>query len=67
MAGYLRLRDLQSRGIVHNHDTLRRWIQTLGFPPGLRLGPKTRVWTEEEITAYEDRRRALQQHDDAAA
>lgn len=45
----IRFADLKQRGIVHNWPTLRLWIDREGFPPGRRLGPNTRVWTETEI------------------
>jgi hypothetical protein len=32
---YLRFKDLQTRGIVSNWQTLKRWIQQQGFPPGV--------------------------------
>ena len=46
---YLRFKDLQTRGIVSNWQTLKRWIQQQGFPPGVLLGPNTRAWPEAEI------------------
>ena len=48
----LRFANLKARGIVSNHVTLKRWIETEGFPPGRLLGPNTRVWTEAEIEAW---------------
>ncbi|CAN5405859.1 hypothetical protein BH10PSE7_BH10PSE7_34020 [soil metagenome] len=45
----LRFRDLRERGVVHNWVTLKRWEQSLGFPPGQMTGPNTRTWTEKEI------------------
>ncbi len=49
---YLRFSDLAERGIVRNRATLSRWIQELGFPRGVLLGPNTRAWTEEEVEAW---------------
>ena len=48
---YLRFSDLAERGILRNRATLSRWIQELGFPRGVLLGPNTRAWTEEEVDA----------------
>lgn len=48
----LRFRDLKDRRIVSNHVTLGRWIAKEGFPPGLMLGPNTRVWREADIDAW---------------
>jgi predicted DNA-binding transcriptional regulator AlpA len=46
---FLRFRDLKARGIVGNWQTLQRWIQFRGFPPGRLLGANSRVWTEQEV------------------
>jgi predicted DNA-binding transcriptional regulator AlpA len=46
---YLRYTDLQARGIVSNRMTLRRWIQTEGFPAPTLIGPNTIAWPEEEV------------------
>jgi predicted DNA-binding transcriptional regulator AlpA len=48
----LRFRDLKGRRIVSNHVTLKRWIETQGFPPGMWLGPNTLVWREADIEAW---------------
>ena len=48
----LRFRDLKDRKIVTNHVTLKRWIEREGFPPGLMLGPNTRVWREADVEAW---------------
>ena len=49
---FLRFKDLVERGIVGNRVTLSRWVKTQGFPPGVLIGPNTRVWTPEEIEVY---------------
>jgi predicted DNA-binding transcriptional regulator AlpA len=49
---FVRFRDLKARGLLSNHVTLGRWIKYEGFPPGMMLGPNTRVWTEAEIEAW---------------
>jgi Prophage CP4-57 regulatory protein (AlpA) len=48
----IRFSDLKQRGIVNNHVTLQRWIEREGFPPGMMLGPNTRVWRESEIEQW---------------
>ena len=48
----LRFADLKERGVVSNWVTLRNWIEREGFPPGRRLGPNTRAWTEQEINEW---------------
>jgi len=57
---YLRFTDLRDRKIVSNRTTLKRWQDDLGFPEGVLLGPRTRAWAEDEIRAWEDRRRSAQ-------
>jgi hypothetical protein len=52
MTVLLRFADLQSRGVVANWPTLRRWVEREGFPPGKRLAANTRVWTEAEIEEW---------------
>jgi len=48
----LRFSDLKARGIVGNWVTLLRWIEREGFPPGIKLGPHSRAWREDEIEAW---------------
>jgi hypothetical protein len=48
----LRFSDLKERGIVRNWPSLKRWVETIGFPPGRMLSPNTRVWTEAEIEEW---------------
>ena len=56
MERFLRFRDLRERGIVNSWPSLTIKIETQGFPPGRKLGPNTRAWTESEITAWVDSR-----------
>ena len=49
---YLRFFDLKRRGIVNNRVTLRRWIQTRGFPAAVPLGQNTIAWREDEVEAW---------------
>ena len=55
---YLRFRDLVERQIVGNRVTLGRWIKLHGFPPGVKIGPNSRAWTDEEIVAWQERKAA---------
>lgn len=57
MHNYLRFDDLRERRIVNNRTTLSRWIRERGFPPGILLGPNTRVWSEEEIETWIEKMR----------
>jgi predicted DNA-binding transcriptional regulator AlpA len=49
----LRFKELHRVGI-RNYPTLRRWIDTQGFPPGRLIGPNTRVWDEAELETWWD-------------
>lgn len=49
----LRYPDLVARGVVRSRMTLKRIIDFHGFPQGRLITPNCRVWTEEEIEAYE--------------
>ena len=55
---WLRFADLKARGVVNNRTTLARWVRDYGFPPGTKIGPNTRAWTEDVIEAYEAARTA---------
>ena len=48
----LRFQDLKDAGIVRNWTTLVRWIDGGTFPPGIKLGPNSRAWTEESIAEW---------------
>jgi predicted DNA-binding transcriptional regulator AlpA len=48
----LRFKDLKERRIAPNWTSLLRWIEHEGFPPGIRLAPNTRAWTEDEVAAW---------------
>lgn len=52
MATYLRFDDLRKRGIVHNRVTLSNWIREHGFPPGMLVGPNSRIWPEDSVEAW---------------
>ena len=53
---FLRFCDLQEAGIVASWPMLSRRVERDGFPPGRKLGPNTRVWTEQEVRAWLDSR-----------
>jgi len=53
---FLRFRDLQDAGIITSWPMLTRRMERDGFPPGRKLGPNTRVWSEDEIQAWLDGR-----------
>jgi predicted DNA-binding transcriptional regulator AlpA len=48
---YLRFADLKAMGVVGNWQTLKRWIEKEGFPPGIKIG-NTRLWPESEVKAW---------------
>jgi hypothetical protein len=52
MIRLLRFRDLQTRGIIPNWPTLKARVRDHGFPPGRKLGPNSRAWTEDEVDAW---------------
>jgi hypothetical protein len=43
--------DLRDLRIVSNWNTLNKWIDERGFPPGRIIG-RNRVWTESEVFAW---------------
>jgi|SRR6516165_7768694 hypothetical protein len=53
---FLRLSDLQERGIAMTHQAVRHMQRHEGFPLGRLLGPGTRVWTVAEINEWLDSR-----------
>jgi hypothetical protein len=53
---FLRLKDLQERGIAMTHQAVRHMQIHEGFPPGRLLGPGTRVWSVTEINEWLDSR-----------
>jgi predicted DNA-binding transcriptional regulator AlpA len=53
---FLRLKDLQERGVAMTHQAVRHMQKHEGFPPGRLLGPGTRVWTVTEINEWLDSR-----------
>lgn len=55
VVNYLRFTDLQKKKIVNNWTTLQRWIKAGHFPPGRKIGPNSRAWTEDEVAEYQRR------------
>jgi predicted DNA-binding transcriptional regulator AlpA len=49
---FLRLSDLQERGIAMTHQAVRHMQRHECFPLGRLLGPGTRVWTVSEINEW---------------
>ncbi len=45
----LRYPDLVDRGVVRSRMTLKRLIDSQGFPPGCLVTPNSRVWPENEV------------------
>lgn len=43
-------------------STFYHWIKSGIVSPGIRLGPRTRVWKESEITGLIDRLEAKETH-----
>jgi predicted DNA-binding transcriptional regulator AlpA len=53
---YLRVPDLIDMGVIKSWTDLVRLIAEHGFPAGILLSPKVRVWRIEEIKAWLDSR-----------
>jgi len=49
---WLRFADLRERGIIPSWPMLRRRVALDGFPPGRKLGPNTRAWSEDEVETW---------------
>ena len=49
---WLRFADLKRLKLITNHMTLKRWIDTENFPPGIMLGPNTRAWRRSWIEEW---------------
>ena len=49
---YLRFSDLQDRGIADNRQSLNRAIRDAGFPQGIRIGPRQRIWEESAVEIW---------------
>lgn len=48
----IRYPDLVAKGVVNSRMTLKRLIDTQGFPPGVLITPNARAWDEREVDAW---------------
>ena len=48
----IRYNDLVAKGVVNSRMTLKRLIDTQGFPPGVLITPNARAWDESEVDAW---------------
>jgi predicted DNA-binding transcriptional regulator AlpA len=48
----IRYPDLVARGVVASRMTLKRLIDTQGFPPGILITPNSRAWDEDEVSTW---------------
>jgi predicted DNA-binding transcriptional regulator AlpA len=48
----LKFKDLKAKNIVTNWTTLQRWIDEGHFPPGIKIGPHTRAWTDTSVAEW---------------
>jgi predicted DNA-binding transcriptional regulator AlpA len=48
----IRYTDLVAKGVVNSRMTLKRLIDSQGFPPGVLITPNSRAWREEEVDAW---------------
>ncbi len=52
MSQMLRFPDLVARGLFVSRMTLKRAIDSQGFPPGVLITPNARAWSEAEVNAW---------------
>jgi predicted DNA-binding transcriptional regulator AlpA len=48
----IRYNDLVEKGVVNSRMTLKRLIDTQGFPPGVLITPNARAWDEAEVDGW---------------
>src|SRR2546423_13402465 len=48
----LRYRDLKATGVVNSRMTLKRLIDSQGFPAGILITPNARAWLEDEVDEW---------------
>lgn len=48
----IRYTDLVAKGVVNSRMTLKRMIDSQGFPPGVLITPNSRAWREDEVDAW---------------
>jgi hypothetical protein len=51
-----RFRNLKERNIVQSWPALKDLIDNEDFPPGRKLSPNIRAWTEDEVIEWLDSR-----------
>jgi predicted DNA-binding transcriptional regulator AlpA len=51
---HYRFAELKALGIVNDWTTLYDWIRTRGFPPGIKISRKMRLWPESSIRRWLD-------------
>jgi predicted DNA-binding transcriptional regulator AlpA len=56
MMKFLRYPDLVEMNVVRSRMTLKRLIDSQGFPPGRLITPNSRAWTDEEVIEWLDNR-----------
>ena len=49
---WIRYPDLVAKGVVNSRMTLKRLIDTQGFPAGVLITPNARAWDEKEVDAW---------------
>jgi predicted DNA-binding transcriptional regulator AlpA len=47
----LRYEDLRAQGVARTWQSLNKWIDERGFPPGRMIG-RFRTWTAAEVMAW---------------
>jgi hypothetical protein len=50
---FLRFNDLKEMGLVASWPQLEELVKNHNFPPGRRQGERMRIWSDEEIAAYD--------------
>jgi predicted DNA-binding transcriptional regulator AlpA len=53
---HYRFADLKQLGIVRDWATLYDWIETRGFPPGILISRRMRLWPASHVQAFLDAR-----------
>ncbi len=48
----IRYNDLVAKGVVNSRMSLKRLIDTQGFPPGVLITPNARAWNEDDVDAW---------------
>jgi hypothetical protein len=51
---HLRFADLKRLGICPDWDTLQDWVERRGFPVGIKVSRKWRIWPSSSIQRWLD-------------